>query len=81
MRGVNEDVPTVQRFPQVIYTRAEAPDDFVYEVTRALDNNRQLFRHTHMPYSLDPANVAKPRAVPLHPASERYYSDAGILKK
>jgi TRAP-type uncharacterized transport system substrate-binding protein len=80
MRGVNEDVPTVQRFPQVIYTRAEAPDDFIYEVTKALDSNRQLFRQTHMPYSIDPANVAKPRAVPLHPAAERYYKEQGTIK-
>ena len=79
MRGVNEDVATVQRFPQVIYTRAEAPDDFVYEVTKALDNNRQLFRQTHMPYSYDPATVAKPRAVPLHPAAQRYYQEKGFL--
>src|SRR6266508_5094305 len=40
MRGVNEDIPTVQRFPQVIYTRSEAPDEFVLEVTKALDQGR-----------------------------------------
>ena len=78
MRGVNSDIPTVQRFPQVIYTRSEAPYDFIYEVTRALDAGRHLFRETHMPYSYDPANVARPRMVPLHPGAERYYREAGI---
>jgi TRAP-type uncharacterized transport system substrate-binding protein len=77
MRGVDTDVPTVQRFPQTIYTREEVDDAFIYEVTRALDSNRQLFRHTHIPYSLDPANVAKRRAVPLHSGAERYYREAG----
>lgn len=80
MRGVDEDVPTVQRFPQVLYTRLEAPEDFVYDVAKALDTGRHLFRETHMPYSYDPANVAKPRAVPLHPGAERYYREAGLLR-
>lgn len=79
MRGVNEDIPTVQRFPQVIYTRSEAADDFAYEVTKALDAGRHLFRQTHMPYSYDPANVAKSRAVPLHAGAERYYREVGYL--
>jgi TRAP-type uncharacterized transport system substrate-binding protein len=79
MRGVNEDVATVQRFPQAIYTRSEASEAFVYEVTKALDGSRHLFRATHMPYSYDPKTVAKQRAVPLHAGSERYYREAGYL--
>jgi TRAP-type uncharacterized transport system substrate-binding protein len=79
MRGINEDLPTVQRFPQVVYTTANAPDDLIYDVARAFDTNRQLFRNTHMPYSYDPANVAAPRKVPLHPAAERYYRERGYL--
>jgi TRAP-type uncharacterized transport system substrate-binding protein len=77
-RGVNSDVPTVQRFPQVIYTRSEAPEDFVYEVTRALADGRHLFRETHMPYSYDQANAAKRRKVPLHAGSERFYKESGF---
>jgi TRAP-type uncharacterized transport system substrate-binding protein len=80
MRGVNEDVPTVQRFPQVIYTRAEADEGFILEVTRALDESRHLFRQTHMPYSYDPRVAAAPRAVPLHAGAQRYYRDAGYLE-
>jgi uncharacterized protein len=76
MRGVDEDVRTVQRFPQVIYTRVEAEDGFVYEVTKALDGSRHLFRETHMPYSYDPNTVARSRTVPLHPGAERYYREA-----
>jgi TRAP-type uncharacterized transport system substrate-binding protein len=79
LRGVNEDIPTVQRFPQVIYTRSEAPEDLIFQVTEALDKGRHLFRETHMPYSYDPANVAGPRVVPLHPAAERYYRAVGHL--
>lgn len=81
MRGVDEDVPTVQRFPQAYYTREETPEEFIYDVAKALDNNRHLFRQTHMPYSYDPENVAKPRRVPLHPGAERYYREVGYLSK
>jgi TRAP-type uncharacterized transport system substrate-binding protein len=81
MRGVNEDIPTVQRFPQVIYTREEAAEDFIYEVAMALDRGRHLFRQTHIPYSYDPGNVAAPRAVPLHAGAARYYREAGYLQQ
>jgi TRAP-type uncharacterized transport system substrate-binding protein len=77
MRGVDEDIPTVQRFPQAYYTRDDVPEDFIYDVAKALDNGRHLFRQTHMPYSYDPLNVAGPRRVPLHPGAERYYREAG----
>jgi TRAP-type uncharacterized transport system substrate-binding protein len=80
MRGVDDDVATVERFPQVIYTREEAPDEFIFNVTKALDENRHLFRKTHIPYSYDPATVARPRAVPLHPGAERYYKTTGYLR-
>ena len=77
MRGVDEDVPTVQRFPQCIYTRAEADESFIHEVTGALDQARHLFRTTHIPYSYDPGNVARERAVPFHEGARRYYHEAG----
>ena len=78
MRAGRCRIATVQRFPQVIYTRSEAPEDFVYEVTRALYKGRHLFRETHMPYSYDQANVAKPRTVPLHSGAQRFYKEAGF---
>jgi hypothetical protein len=34
-----------------------------------------------MPYSYDPANVARPRKVPLHPGAERYYREVGYAGK
>lgn len=77
LRGVQGDVPSVLREPQCIYARDDTPDDFVYLLAKALDDNRHLFRHTHIPYSLDPKNVAKATGVPLHPAAERYYREMG----
>ncbi len=79
MRGIREDIPSVQRLPTVFYTRDDVDEDFIYEVTKALDDGRHLFRQTHMPYSYDPKFVAKPRSVPLHRGAERYYREVGYL--
>jgi uncharacterized protein len=77
MRGVDSDIPSVERFPQVIYTRDELPESFVYDVARGLDEARHLFRQTHLPYSYDPLTVARGRDVPLHAGAERYYREVG----
>lgn len=79
MRGVRQDIPSVQRLPNVFYTREDVDEGFIYEVTRALDEGRHLFRQTHLPYSYDPRVVARPRSVPLHPGAERYYREVGYL--
>jgi hypothetical protein len=79
MRGIREDLPSVQRLPNVFYTRDDVDDAFIYQVAKALDDGRHLFRQTHLPYSYDPKVVAKPRSVPLHPGAERYYREAGYL--
>jgi TRAP-type uncharacterized transport system substrate-binding protein len=79
MRGIREDIPSVQRLPTVFYTRDDVDEGFIYEVAKALDDGRYLFRQTHMPYSYDPKFVAKPRSVPLHPGAERYYRKVGYL--
>jgi TRAP-type uncharacterized transport system substrate-binding protein len=79
MRGITSDIPSVQRLPQVIYTRDDVEPDLVYAITRALDDGRQLFRETHLPYTYDPRLVAQPRSVPLHEGAARYYRQAGYL--
>jgi hypothetical protein len=80
MRGITTDIPSIQRLPQVIYTRDDLDEAFVYEVATALDDGRDLFRQTHMPYSYDPRLVAQPRSVPLHPGAERYYREMGYVR-
>jgi TRAP-type uncharacterized transport system substrate-binding protein len=79
MRGITSDIPSLQRLPQVIYTRDDADAAFVYEVAKALDDGRELFRETHMPYSYNPRLVAQPRNVPLHDGAATYYREMGYL--
>lgn len=61
VRDVNKDILTVQRFPQVIYTRSEVSEDLIFRVTQALDKGRHPFRETTCP-----TLTTRPRAVPLH---------------
>ena len=68
-------LPTAMRPPQVYYPRDEMPDDLAHDVARALDANHDRFRETHIPYSYDPQNVARPR--PLHAGVTLYCRETG----
>jgi TRAP-type uncharacterized transport system substrate-binding protein len=64
---------------QVIYARDDMPEDFAYLLAKALDDNRDLFRKTHLPFSYDPREVARDNGFPYHPGAERYYREMGYL--
>jgi TRAP-type uncharacterized transport system substrate-binding protein len=80
MRGVMGDIPSVARPPHVIYGRDDMPEDFAYLLTKALDENRNLFREVFIPFSYDPRTVAH-SGMPLHPGAERYYREVGYLAR
>jgi uncharacterized protein len=77
LRGVGAPVASVSRPWQLIFGRDDMPDDFAYLLARAYDEQRHLFRETHIPYSYDPRQVARDNGVPLHPGAERYYRERG----
>jgi len=79
VRGVNKPTPSVYRPYQLIFGRDDMPDDFAFLLVKALDEQRHLFRETHIPYSYDPLTVARDSGIPLHPAAERYYREKGYL--
>jgi uncharacterized protein len=79
LRGVDAATPSVYRPWQLIFGRDDMPDDFAYTLARAYDTHRGLFRQTHIPYSWDPAEVARTDVIPLHPGAERYYAERGYL--
>ncbi|MPZ48634.1 MAG: hypothetical protein GEU75_04860 [Dehalococcoidia bacterium] len=77
VRGVDRDVPSVYRDPQVIYGREDMPEEFAFLLARALDHNHDLFRQTALPLSYDPSSVARDIGIPLHVGAERYYREVG----
>jgi TRAP-type uncharacterized transport system substrate-binding protein len=79
LRGVDAATPSVYRPWQLIFGRDDMPDEFAYRLARAYDTHRDLFRQTHIPYSWDPAEVARTGGIPLHPGAERYYRAQGYI--
>jgi len=77
------DVPTLDFSGWPVYTSVHASDDFIYEFCRALD-----VRRAHIiwqqPGPLPIGDMCRdtpsaPLRIPLHPAAERYWTDAGYL--
>jgi hypothetical protein len=81
MRGVGDTpVPTVGLSGDFVYGRDDLPDQFTYDVAKALDEQHGQLKWGVVPFSYDPATVADGGGVPLHPGAERYYRERGYLK-
>lgn len=80
LRGVNRPIRTVVRDGTVIYCRADAPDDFAYDVARAIDQRQDLLQWTNQNFSYNIHNVWKACDVPLHPGAAHYYRAMGYMK-
>jgi uncharacterized protein len=82
MRGVGDaPVPTVGTSGEAVYGRDDLPDQFAYDVAKALDEQHGLLKWAVVPFSYDPATVADGGGVPLHPGAARYYRERGYLKQ
>jgi TRAP-type uncharacterized transport system substrate-binding protein len=77
VRGLFDSVPSVIRLPHAIYTREDAPGEFVSDVVEVVDEGRAAFRSVHLPFSVDPLDVATGYGVPFHPAAVAYYESTG----
>lgn len=80
LRGVERPIPTVVRDGTVVYTRADVPDSFAYDVARAMDEHQDLLQWTNQNFSYNVHNVWKACNVPLHPGAARFYRKAGYMK-
>lgn len=79
LRGVDHELPTVARSGEVVFARADAPEEVIYDVARAIDAARGELKWYVRPYSIDPRTVWHSQEVPLHPGAERYYREAGYM--
>lgn len=79
-RGSAEDVTTFG-VGATFVTSADVPDEVVYQVTRAIFENLDMFRGLHPALAnLDPEQmVSDGLSAPLHPGAERYFREAGLL--
>ncbi|MDE3074954.1 MAG: hypothetical protein KGJ86_05950 [Chloroflexota bacterium] len=77
LRGLDRDVPSVMRMPQIVYGRDDMPESFAYTVARALDEHSHLFREVYLAYSYDWRAVGLNTGIPLHPGAAQYYREKG----
>ncbi|MBN1601313.1 MAG: TAXI family TRAP transporter solute-binding subunit [Chitinispirillaceae bacterium] len=79
-RGIEQSIPTVVSSGTAIYGRDDMPDDFAYNVAKAMDEQQQLLQWTHLKFSYNVHTVWKAFDVPLHPGAERYYRERGYIE-
>jgi TRAP transporter TAXI family solute receptor len=73
----------VLAFDMVLSTHVKVPENVVYEVTKAIHQNKAALAATFPPFNLFvPDNMAKPvQDVETHPGALKYYREAGIAPK
>jgi TRAP transporter TAXI family solute receptor len=81
LRGVWEPIPTVGYLGNAVYGRTDMPDQFAYDLAKALDERKDLLATAYEHFSYDPAQVWKAYGVPLAPGAERYYRERGYIKR
>ncbi len=79
--GVDEDVVTFQA-PTILIAHAKTPPDVVYKIAKAVVEGREDFaRVTAAMKGVTSQDMAQSFGQPYHPGAEKYYKEAGLLKK
>jgi hypothetical protein len=79
LRGVDRSIKTVGRSGEVVFARADMPDEIAYAAARGIDRARGELKWFVRPYSIDPRTVGDGKGVPLHPGAARYYREMGYI--
>jgi TRAP transporter TAXI family solute receptor len=80
-QGITEDVQTFQS-PTVLMASASTSPDVVYKITKAIIEGRDEFASVVSTMKgITPAEMAQSFDMPYHPGAEKYYREAGLLKK
>lgn len=80
-QGVTEAVQTFQS-PTVLIASSKTPADVVYKITKAIVEGREEFGNvTSVMKGVTASDMAQNFDMPYHPGAEKYYREAGLLKK
>lgn len=80
-QGVTESVQTFQS-PTVLIASSKTSADVIYKVTKAIVEGRDEFGNvTSVMKGVTAADMAQHFGMPMHPGAEKYYREAGLLKK
>lgn len=81
LRGVNRRIKTLGRSGESVFVRDDAPEQAAYDLAKAIDENHGALKWFIRVYTYDSKTVWQNFGVPLHPGAEKYYREAGYLKK
>ena len=80
-QGVTEDIQTFQS-PTVLMAAARTPADVIYKITKAIVEGREEFANVaSVMKGVTAEEMAQNFGQPYHPGAEKYYREAGLLKK
>ncbi len=80
-QGVTEAVPTVQS-PTVLIGSSKTSPDVIYKITKAIVEGRDEFGNvSSIMKGVTASDMAQNFDMPIHPGAEKYYREAGLLKK
>jgi len=79
-QGNEEDTPTFG-VGATFVTRADVPEDVIYEVVKAVFENFDRFKRLHPAFAnLEPEQmISNNLSAPLHPGAEKYYKEQGWM--
>lgn len=80
--GIAKPTPVIAN-DMDIYTNKNVPEKTVYQVVKALHNNKKMLVSIFRPFALfNPAHMASViKDVPFHPGALKYYKEIGIAPK
>ncbi len=74
-----QDILTVT-MPCILFCNDSLPDDVVYEITKALCENKEYLVSVHSSFeNFNPDSASKDVGIELHPGAKKYYEEAGLL--
>jgi hypothetical protein len=76
---IAEPYLTLDLSDQPIVTRAEVPDDVIYEITKSIDLNKKAMAEGGRGQTEEISRQWETKLVPLHAGAERYYREAGYI--
>ncbi len=80
-QGAAEAIQTFQS-PTVLIANSKTSPDVVYKITKAIVEGREEFGNvTSIMKGVTAADMAQNFDMPYHPGAEKYYREAGLLKK
>ena len=80
-KGLEQDTP-IYGFTTALWTLSDMSPDFVYKLTKNLFDHKEDYYAIHKSAKdMTLQDAMKGIPLPFHPGAEKFYREAGVLKK